>query len=101
MKSQNDNYINMIFESIYYEYIFVAMCLKIKISQNNAFICLEFDLTNFLKAFYFNFPINFDFGILYLLNGYLIPLSYGRKSIYEDMKNVFNDTYSNTKLYYK
>ena len=92
MKNRDGNYITLIFESVFYEYIFAAMCLKIKITQNDAFICLEFDLTKFFSAFNINYPENLDFGILYLLNGTLIPLSYGRKSVYEDIKNVFNDT---------
>ena len=91
-KIKNDNYITLIFESIFYEYIFASMCLKIKISQNDAFICLEFDLTKFFDEFNLTFPQKFDFGILYLLNGYLVPLLYGRKSIYEDIKDVFKDT---------
>ena len=92
MKNRDGNYITLIFESVFYEYIFAAMCLKIKIFQNEAFICLEFDLTKFFAGFNFDLPENLDFGILYLLNGSLIPLSYGRKSVYEDIQNVFNDT---------
>ena len=92
IKSKDDNYITLIFESIFYEYIFAAMCLKIKISQNDAFICLESDLTKFLNTFNFKNPENLDFGVLYLLNGSLVPLSYGRKSVYKDIKDVFNDT---------
>jgi hypothetical protein len=33
MKNRDGNYITLIFESVYYEYIFAGMCLKIKISQ--------------------------------------------------------------------
>jgi len=61
-------------------------------NSNQAFICLEIDFNKFLNELNFHNPEYFDFGILYYDNKYLVPLSYCRKSIYEDIKNVFNDT---------
>ena len=93
IKNKDDNYISLIFESIFYEYIFAALCLKIPISQNQSFLCLEIDFTKFFNTFNFNFPENFDFGLLYYsMYDELLPLSYGRKIVYEDIKDVFNDT---------
>ena len=96
IKNKNDNYFSFIFESVFYEYIFAAGCLKIPFSQNKAFICLEFDFSKFFNTFNFNYPENFDFGILYLIYDELVPLSYGRKNVYEDIKDVFNDTVTQT-----
>jgi len=96
IKNKDDNYISLIFESIFYEYIFAALCLKIPIFQSQSFLCLEIDFTKFFNTLNFNFPENFDFGLLYLLYDELVPISYGRKTVYEDIKDVFNDTVTQT-----
>ena len=93
--NKDDNYILFYFELIYYQNVFAALCLKMTVIENNqnqAFICLEIDFNKFLNELNFHNPENFDFGILYYDSIYLVPLSYCRKSIYEDIKNVFNDT---------
>jgi len=97
IKNRDDNYILLFFESILFENVFSTLCMKIPImenSQNKAFICLEVNFNRFLKEIKFHNPENFDFGILYYDNLGLVPLSYGRKTIYEDIKDVFNDTVS-------
>jgi len=91
------NYILFYFELIYFENVFAILCMKFSIMENNpnhAFICLEIDFNKFLSEINFHNPVNLDFGILYYdsNSNYLIPLNYGRKSIYEDIKDVFNDT---------
>ena len=93
--NRDDNYILFYFELIYYQNVFAALCLKMTVMENNsnqAFICLEIDFNKFLNELNFHNPEYFDFGLLYYDNKYLVPLSYCRKSIYEDIKNVFNDT---------
>ena len=95
--SPNDNYILLYFESIVYENVYATLCMKITIKenyQNQAYICLEINFNRFVNEIKFQNPENFDFGILYFDGIYIIPLSYGRKSIYEDIKDVFNDTVS-------
>ena len=95
IKNKDDNYIFLFFELLFFENVFAALCMKISIMENNpnqAFICLEINFNRFLNEINFNYPENFDFGFMYYDNYYLIPLSYGRKNIYEDIKVVFNDS---------
>ena len=85
------------FELLYFENAFATSCMKFSIMENNpnqAFICLEINFNRFLNDINFNYPDNFDFGIMYYDNFYLIPILYGRKNIYEDIKDVFNDSVS-------
>ena len=93
-----DNYVKFYFELIFFENTFAALCMKISIMEynpNQAFICLEINLNKFLNEINFHNPDSFDFGIIYY-DSYnnLIPLTYGRKDIFEDIKEVFNDTVS-------
>ena len=95
IQNRDDNYIIFYFELIFFENAFATLCMKISIMENNAnqaFICLEINFNRFLNEINFHFPENFDFGIIYYNNNFLIPISYGRKDIFEDIKDVFNDT---------
>jgi len=95
IENKDDNYIIFYFELLFLENAFATLCMKISIKENNsnqAFICLEINFNKFLDAINFHFPVNFDFGIIYYDNNSLIPLSYGRKDIFQDIKDVFNDT---------
>jgi len=101
INNRDYNYILFYFELILFENVYVTLCMKISLEENNpnqAFICLEIDFTKFLNEINFNNPENLDFGILYYdsnsNSSYLVPLIYSRKNIYEDIKNVFNDTVS-------
>jgi len=96
--NSNDNYVKFYFELIYFENTFAALCMKISIMEynpNQAFICLEINLNKFMNEVNFHNPDSFDFGIIYY-DSYqnLVPLIYGRKDIFEDIKEVFNDTVS-------
>jgi hypothetical protein len=94
---KDDNYVIFLFELIFFENVFAILCMKISILEynpNQAFICLEINFNNFLNEINFHNPDSFDFGIIYYDGFNLIPLTYGRKDIFEDIKEVFNDTVS-------
>ena len=100
---KDDNYIIPYFEQILFENVYAALCMKISIIENNpnqAVICLEVNFNSLLNEINIHNLNNFDFGIIYYEFNNLIPLSYGRKDIFKDIKDVFKDTVPNRYILY-
>ena len=95
--TKEDNYVFVVYEHIYYEKAFNAVCLKIPFIKNNpnqAILCLEIEFSSLFNTFKFNKLEKFEFGTFLLEYSGIIPIIYSRKEIITDFKNTFNDTVS-------
>ena len=93
--SKTQNYLSIVYESAFYEKVYLAFCLKfpfLKEDINPPLICLEIDLFKNFELVNFDYLSKFEFGMFMIDSTKIHPLMYSRKSAYNDIKKIFNDT---------
>ena len=94
LTQKDKNYVTMIHERVYYEKMFLSLCLKFPFVVNNpsqAIICIEIDFSTIFNNANFKFPEKYEFGIFTCEGNFIIPLLYCRKDLYDYIKSIFKN----------
>ena len=89
------SYFSLVNENIVFNRVFYALCIKIPLIKNNekkAILCTELDFSSILVTSSFNEPEKFEFGIITINKGQIIPLINNRKFGIGEFQKIFNDT---------
>ena len=90
----NNNYVTIVNEKIHYENMFSSLCLKFPFiinKPNQAILCIEMDISKTFNNLHFGDSQKFEFGVFSFSQNNTIPLIYGRKNMYNEIKNIFSD----------
>ena len=90
-----DNHLTIVYELIMFDKIFAALCIKIPLINNydkKSLVCIDLELSSILSESNFNSPQKFEFGLMTIYEGRIIPLIYRRKFQMGELQEIFNDT---------
>lgn len=86
-----------IFKTKYnYEEFYFNICVIVPFLRNsdkNSYICIELNIVNIFNSLSLDTDDNLEFGVLSDSNNALIPFYYNNQSVYEKIKQLFNDSF--------
>ena len=93
-KNSNNNFVSIVNEKIHYESMYSSLCLKFPFVLNNpnqAILCIEMDISKTFNGLHFSNSQKFEFGVFSFSENNTIPLIYGKKNMYNEIKKIFSD----------
>ena len=93
----SEYYMSIIDEKLNYGEVYEGACLRIPFInhyQSPAIICTELNLSTYFNAANFKSHEKLEYGLFAYKFGIIHHLFYNKKNLYNELKNVYNDSYS-------